>query len=714
MSRRAIKRVEQLQQASLTDSDEDRQSIAATAEPSFDGAKNLFALLEDGGSDGDASDDRLENHYHDSDSHKSPPVPERNVNSDGNSSDGAQHDNKNIEESFNEMNNRNVSKQSKKNKKKKRRKAQKRSEPSEAPEDDPDWIALNEAQAENASKSENGRTGFIPSTYFSVDDDIEVREEARRIMTLIERMAFSNEVSGQSAGFSDSSSLNPLIVEPKLLNADTELKRLFGAHIVGAERRTAEGSVTQGGRRKRGGGQQGRIRRRISLVSPRETWADHAPGLIMDLDSEATNRAEEAGLLNVKYFFYKHEGSYARIQDEYREVVKTNDPDNLVHFCAHHPYHVDSLLQIAELHRQMGELDRAAEQIERCIYILEEPWPVTFKPFDGKCRLSFDVLENRSLYIALFRYSQLLSRRGLHRTSFEIGKLLLNFDPENDPLGILMLADSYALLSGEYGWIEDMRMSYNYLPIEYFPNFMASAALAIDAIRMSGLADRYDKSSKTKSVKGEGSDALDEAVEAKRAEAFLVDVLLTFPMLLRPLLNAIDCQTAVWSEYRLFEEPWYSAGYEDGGLLRRISLVYAEWSKMLWNSGRNKELLIHCARRAGKLDSDAGMGKDSTTGRLTSAFVSDEQVHERVAHCRALRVEAANWLSSSGLYRNLQFADLADSTANLPADIFAHEQIAQPVEVVPPRDVSIRRGTVEFFQSLLPWREPRDARPAEN
>lgn len=597
----------------------------------------------------------------------------------------------------------------KKKKKKKKRKAPlNHTSQSDATANDPDWIALNEfqSQLDEESKRDDVNTIAIPSSCFNSDDDDAIRKEAQSIMSMIEAMAFPATEENVLAFADATTTCEALHVQPKLLNADAELKRLFGARAIDMERRDEEAAADINGRR-RGSRAMARHtpRRRISLVQPRDTWIDHAPGLTLTLDVKAT---EEAGS-DVRYFRYTHEPSYAHIQEEYRVVVNTHNPDNLVALASRHPYHVDTLLQLAELYRQMGELDRAAEQIERCLYILEGAWIVSFKPFDGTCRLNFDVLENRSMYVSLFRYSQLLTRRGLHRTALEISKLLLNLDPEKDPMGMLMLADSYALLSGEYKWVQLMAKTFKHIPIQYFPNFAVSCAVAEESIRL-GMTGISNRGTSSKGRKGKSDAEEQSEMTAEDVKEMLTDAILTFPMVVKHLLNAVEHSSPVWTESRLFEEGWYTAGYVDMRVLSRMCRVYAERSKLLWNSSHNKELLVECARNAGRLDEEAGMGMDQKTGRLSSEFVKDEIAHGRVAKCRALRIESAQWLRLNGLYQHVQIADFSDSTTNLPAEVLVGDEGVQPIGAPQLREISLARGALEFFQSLLPWRDARDAR----
>ena len=59
----------------------------------------------------------------------------------------------------------------------------------------------------------------------------------------------------------------------------------------------------------------------------------------------------------------------------------------------------------------------------------------------------------RSLYIALFKHMIYVGSRACYRTALEFCKLLLSFDPEGDPLAIVLAIDFYALRSQEYEWL---------------------------------------------------------------------------------------------------------------------------------------------------------------------------------------------------------------------------------------------------------------------
>jgi tetratricopeptide (TPR) repeat protein len=542
-------------------------------------------------------------------------------------------------------------------------------------DDDDDWFVGATAAAASMSEARQAAlTGnlsldvpiHIPDSYFADDDDAELRASAQEILAQVIAIAHPDGII--PGGFEASALKSRLIVavDSRLLSADAELKRLFGARVVENERR--EGEQDDPYRRmQKQRGQPSRMRKRSYLVQPRDHWVRNAPGLVMFVDNQQKDTL--VGEENVRYFRYVHEGVYRGVQSDYEAVVNTHNPNLLVEIVNRFPFHVDTLLRLAEFYRQTGELERAGEQIEHALFILESSWHRSFKPFDGDCRLSYSVPENRALYTALFWYSQSLTRRGLHRTALECAKLLLNLDPPGDPLGVLMLVDSLALFSGEYDWIRAMHRDYHPVPLEYFPSFAMSNAIGLHCKRdgQGGVGSKVGAGGDGKSRKKKNpssSSALTQLYviaeddENETPLTLLIDALLAFPMVLRPLLVAVKEDSDVWAQYPLFDEDLSMADLDDDGVLLRMSKVYAERSKLLWNAPSNVRLLKDAAVAAG-------------TAHAGGRGCQGEEMAEKG---RALRKEAADFLRSSKLYRTLQIADFSSDTAtNLPADLLAPE-----------------------------------------
>lgn len=61
----------------------------------------------------------------------------------------------------------------------------------------------------------------------------------------------------------------------------------------------------------------------------------------------------------VQWFSFDWSDDYYRLQEAYGHVQASNDPNMLVVFLARHPYHVDSMLQLAMVFARTGTTTRA-------------------------------------------------------------------------------------------------------------------------------------------------------------------------------------------------------------------------------------------------------------------------------------------------------------------------------------------------------------------
>ena len=115
-----------------------------------------------------------------------------------------------------------------------------------------------------------------------------------------------------------------------------------------------------------------------------------------------------------------------------------------------HPYHVSTLLQTSQI-ALSHENDPTTSQtlVSRALFSLGRSSHSVFPTSlaSGLARLSFIHFENRELYFAGWRYILSLSRRGLWRTGLEFIRLLLQLDPLQDPLCLILVIDQYALKS---------------------------------------------------------------------------------------------------------------------------------------------------------------------------------------------------------------------------------------------------------------------------
>lgn len=138
------------------------------------------------------------------------------------------------------------------------------------------------------------------------------------------------------------------------------------------------------------------------------------------------------------------------------------------------------------------------------------------KSSGGQLRLDYNRVENRGLFISLFKHTLYIGGKACYRTSLELSKLLLSLDYINDPLAALLLIDFYAIRSSQYEYL-----------VEFYECFAKSKSLDLMPNMCLSLALAYFYLSKKSG---------NESMRAK-ADEKLRDALLKFPVVLMLLLD---------------------------------------------------------------------------------------------------------------------------------------------------------------------------------
>ncbi|KAI8824541.1 transcriptional repressor TCF25-domain-containing protein [Fimicolochytrium jonesii] len=255
----------------------------------------------------------------------------------------------------------------------------------------------------------------------------------------------------------DSARRDLLSIDPRWLDADAEMRKMFGSRVVNDEIRRKKYI---------------RSAKRTALAVPREHWPKPDKlGLTMELESTADD-----GTL---YFTFVHSRAYQEIQHVFIQCVNTHDPNTIQNLLQMYPYHIDTLLQLSEIAKHGGDIAMAAELVERALYAFERAFHSMFNAATGLARLPYQRFENRAFHLALFRHIGYLARRGCWRTSFEFAKFLLALDIDADPLGTLYSIDAYALNAKEEEWYLRFVDAYQEsLGLLDYPNHAYSLALA--------------------------------------------------------------------------------------------------------------------------------------------------------------------------------------------------------------------------------------------
>ncbi|XP_058829900.1 ribosome quality control complex subunit TCF25 [Topomyia yanbarensis] len=366
--------------------------------------------------------------------------------------------------------------------------------------------------------------------------------------------AVANNASSHGSAGSTAKVL--LSVQHKNLNSQHEMKRMFGSKVV----------TDQQNKRRNNRGAP-RILKSTYLVNPKDNWPPVGKsGIYMNLVQapEQSAGTSSSGTIkgtvdkNVVYFAFEHSPSYRLIQQKFLHAVESMDSDNIIKIINQHPYHVDSLIQLSELCKMSEDHAMASDLIEHALFALESSFHTMFSLTQGTCRLEYRRQENRAFFITLFKHSQYLESRACSRTALEVAKLILTFDPVNDPLAIILIIDYYAIRAKQYEWFvqlyDEWEMTNN---LSQLPNMAYSYALALFHLKRTDEADR----------------ALQYA-------------LLMFPAVLRMLLDELSIQP----DPRVSSHSFFAANSYDKATvaLQQLVSMYICRSKLVW---RDAEIL---------------------------------------------------------------------------------------------------------------------------
>ncbi|GFQ68175.1 transcription factor 25 [Trichonephila clavata] len=348
------------------------------------------------------------------------------------------------------------------------------------------------------------------STEENLDDgDDEVEASIRFVNKMLGEPETSDAHSSKQSSDRPPHEKSVLSVDLRSLNPDNEMKRIFGSKVVQNEQNKRRG--------------RGRAHGRSTVLVSQKNWPHLGkPGLSMRLVETKDD---------IHYFAFEHSKQYQTIQLQFLEAVESFNPDNIVALLNTYPYHIDALIQFSDICRMGDDAQMAAELIERAVFYMECSLHPLFNIGMGNSRLDYRIAENRSFYIALFKHLIYIGLRGCNRTSLEFCKLLLSLDPDEDPLGVILMIDYYAIRSSQYEYLLKLYYEWNSTRnLFQLPNFAFSAALATYLL------------------------SVDDETPTIEADVMLQNALIMFPGLLLPMLNRcnVEPDKAVLS-YPLFQ-----------------------------------------------------------------------------------------------------------------------------------------------------------------
>lgn len=151
-----------------------------------------------------------------------------------------------------------------------------------------------------------------------------------------------------------------------------------------------------------------------------------------------------------QWFEVRFSEEFRKLEQQFQTVLNVGDPNWLVVFLVHHPYHPEALLKLAFYFAAVGNVERAIDLVRRVLYCFECIIPRSLRPSEGSCRMVPFRPENKGLFIALYIYMLLCHSKDCPSVATEVCKLLLSLDPCDDNYSLLLLLDTFLLTSKDY------------------------------------------------------------------------------------------------------------------------------------------------------------------------------------------------------------------------------------------------------------------------
>uniref|UniRef100_A0A5B7CBL4 Transcription factor 25 n=1 Tax=Davidia involucrata TaxID=16924 RepID=A0A5B7CBL4_DAVIN len=457
--------------------------------------------------------------------------------------------------------------------------------------------------------------------------------------------------------------LSILQVDPKFLSAENELRRIFGSKVVNSFEKSHQ---TGSSRHIRGVRRGSHNHRKTILISPSSHWPRWDGSLSMELLETRDG---------YHYFRYVHSSSYGQAQSAFEAAKAIHDLNGIASILLYHPYHIDSLITLAEYFKFSGEHQMSTDATAKCLYALECAWHPMFSPLQANCQLKYGHDTNKPLFSTLFTHMKNMDRRGCHRSALEICKLLLSLDSD-DPMGAMFCIDYYSLRAEEYTWLERFAEEYRSdNSLWLFPNFSYSLAIC----RFYLEHEVCSKETDTEIGKATSTDLVKQA-------------LMLHPSVLKKLVAKVPFTDQVWTN--ILKHSFFVSDQTGIPSLDHLINIYVERSYIVWRLPDLQKLLKDCA-----------------------LLVIETLEHNRTdaKDWACVRKEAFSFEKNE--YCHLLVSDFSDLVPTMPPDNLQNflvdprmrevqngDHIAnRPGREHAPRDVANRNALAVLFESMLPW-----------
>lgn len=221
------------------------------------------------------------------------------------------------------------------------------------------------APSKNSSKKKGKKKKKVGkgTPYPTPHDDNAVMEALKGLeIEDIEGVGEGKAPEGDLEGSTGSHGLSELLeVNPRYLNDVYELKQQFGTIAIEEDKR--EAALAKG---KKINSHKVYLGKTFVIVTPSPTWG--RPPTKIGGGIGMAMKERKNGLIT---FEYEYSTTYETIQAQYDVCVQSYDPNSISHQLQAYPYHVDSMILLADIMQATGQMDQAAELTRRALFVLE-------------------------------------------------------------------------------------------------------------------------------------------------------------------------------------------------------------------------------------------------------------------------------------------------------------------------------------------------------
>ncbi|CAD8094583.1 unnamed protein product [Paramecium sonneborni] len=413
------------------------------------------------------------------------------------------------------------------------------------------------------------------------DDDFEFLDKIQAQQT--------QQQQDQIMQFQESDENGPLSINIKRLNYNKELQQYFkNAKIAG-------------------GGQQKKGHKNV-----KQQYLTYNPAINIPLPDKFNVKFGNLNEQGLQLFSLVASQQYDRLQSDYTIVKGYYDPSAIFNFLQMNPSHCEAQFDVSEYFRLKGDYKQANELLERLLYIYESSLGYAFNKFFEKPSVNLEIEDNihsKVFLMSLFKFTDVLSRKGCYKAALEFSKILLKFCPTRDPYGALFLIDCNSIKAQQYEYLINFASNFvrsvyktNRSSIVFMPNMIYNCALA----KFLEQGENHQYSFKDENIIEAINNFGPHPLQASH-QVLIIQSILLYPIVLKQLAesnefikqNVGNLDSFIENQRKPFKEllteeflqretylHWFlqlDAEQDNEGFLKSIS-IFVEKSKSQWKS----------------------------------------------------------------------------------------------------------------------------------